>query len=82
MARSIRPELRFHEDNIHKQCVYCNNYNKGRATGEYRPRLIARIGVERVEELEKPHSPAKWTIPELIEIKRIYTLKAKELKKD
>jgi len=80
LARSIRPELRFNEDNIHKQCVYCNNYNKGRAAGEYRPRLISRIGLERVEYLENPHPPAKWTIPELIEIKRIYTEKAKLLK--
>lgn len=80
LARSIRPELRFNEDNVHKQAKFCNNYNKGRAAAGYRDGLIARIGLERVLALEAPHPPAKWTIAELKEIKRIYKEKLKCLK--
>ena len=81
LARSIRPELRFNEDNCHKQAKYCNNYNKGNAAANYRNGLIARIGLERVLELEKPHPPAKWTIDELKAIKTLYLNKIKELKR-
>jgi hypothetical protein len=80
LARSIRPELRFHEDNIHKQCVYCNNYNKGRAAGGYRTGLILRIGHERVLALEAPHPPAKWTVDDLKQIRQTYKLKLKQLR--
>lgn len=72
LARSIRPELRFNEDNCHKQCKFCNNYNKGRASAQYRPRLIERIGPERVEALEAPHPPVRWTIEELKAIRAEY----------
>lgn len=54
----------------------------GTTAAAFRLGMIKRIGLEAVEKLESDHEPAKHTIPELIEIKRIYTLKAKELKKD
>lgn len=79
LARSIRPELRFNEDNCHKQAKYCNNYNKGNAAANYRNGLIARIGLERVLALEAPHPPAKWSIDDLKEIKRVYQEKIKRL---
>ena len=82
LARSIRPELRFNEDNVHKQGKYCNNYNKGNAAAGYRNGLIERIGIERVLALEAPHPPAKWTIDELIQIKKTYMEKIKQLKKE
>ncbi|VTP67823.1 Bacteriophage Lambda NinG protein [Leclercia adecarboxylata] len=37
------PELRFDEDNCHKQCSACNNHLSGNLTA-YRPALIAKIG--------------------------------------
>ncbi|TEW24926.1 recombination protein NinG, partial [Histophilus somni] len=51
------PELRFNEDNVHKQCSVCNNHKSGNVI-EYRINLVAKIGVERVEFLErKDHLP-------------------------
>ncbi len=64
--------LRFNEDNIHGQCVHCNR-DKHANLLEYRPRLIKRIGIERVEELDRLRNiPAKYTIPELIGMKVKY----------
>lgn len=44
--------LRFNTWNIHKQCTRCNRYNGSACKPEYRQRLIAKIGLERVEWLE------------------------------
>ena len=79
LARSIRPELRFNEDNLANQCIYCNNYSKN-AHIAYREGLIKRIGLERVLALEAPHPPVKWSIEELKELKSLYKAKLKELK--
>lgn len=61
------PELRFDEDNVHVQCEFCNSFKSGNAVA-YRARLIHRIGLKRVERLEGPHSPAKWSVGELREM--------------
>lgn len=74
-----QPALRFHEDNVHKQCVPCNQHKSGNAV-EYRLGLIARIGVERVEFLEQEHPPAKFTIEEAKLIKAHYAAKLRALK--
>ena len=42
----------FNEDNVHKQCVKCNMYLGGNELN-YREGLIAKIGLQRVEALEK-----------------------------
>lgn len=79
------PELRFTEDNCHKQLKSCNagsgKYTaKGKTVSQsYRENLIKKIGLERVEWLEGPHPPQKWTIEELQEIRRVYTGKLKQL---
>jgi len=73
------PQLRFHEDNAHRQLVFCNRDRAGNAV-EYRIGLIARIGIERVEALEADNSIKKWTIEELIQIRNHYRLKLKKLK--
>ncbi|WP_455647942.1 recombination protein NinG [Lonepinella koalarum] len=73
------PELRFNEDNCHKQCQPCNTYLSGNIT-EYRINLVQKIGLERVEWLErKDHKPLKLTIPEIKELIRVYKAKCKEL---
>jgi len=46
----------------------------------YRINLIKKIGIERVEWLEGPHPPAKWTIEELQGIISTYKQKLKLLK--
>jgi len=71
------PELRFNEDNVHKQASYCNQHKSGNQA-QYRIRLIAKIGIDRVEALEGPHDAANWTVDDIKEIKRVYKQKIKE----
>lgn len=79
------PELRFIEDNCHKQQKSCNagsgKYTaKGKTVSQsYRERLIIKIGLDRVEELEGPHAPKQYSIPDLVEIRRVYRDKLKLL---
>ena len=76
------PQTRYNEDNIHLQCNFnCNSKLSGNIIN-YRPALIGRIGQERFDAILNNHESGKYTIPELIEITRHYTEKAKELKKD
>lgn len=72
------PELRFNEDNCHKQTVYCNRSLSGNAV-MYRKGLIARIGLERVEALECEFKAKKYTVEELHEINALYVKKKKDL---
>jgi len=60
--------LRFNEDNCHKQCSnYCNIHLSGNF-GEYRLGLIEKIGIERVDWLEKNRkNKLEITIPEIKE---------------
>lgn len=71
--------LRFHEANIHKQCMPCNTHKSGNIT-EYRINLVKKIGVEMVEFLEKDHPPLKIDLDEIKEIRQYYKDKIKELK--
>lgn len=73
------PQLRYDEDNVHKQCCTCNTYQHGNIV-EYRINLIKRIGEERVGRLESDNSVKKYSIDELKEIKETYKNKLKELK--
>jgi hypothetical protein len=72
------PELRFEELNVWKACSICNNYLSGNLI-EYRIRLPAKIGLDKVEWLEGKHEPKHYTIDELKELKRIYREKIKLL---
>lgn len=73
------PELRFNEDNVHKQCDPCNLHLSGNSV-EYRKGLIKKIGAKRLGILEGPHPAKKYTIEDLIEIRQIYKQKRKDLK--
>jgi hypothetical protein len=57
-SRGAAPALRFNLENIHKQCVVCNQHKSGNAI-EYRIRLIQKIGLDRVEWLEQDHPVPK-----------------------
>ncbi len=81
LSIGARSHLRFHEDNCHKQCVYCNRELSGNAV-EYRIRLIIRIGLERVEALENNYTIKRFTIDELKEIKIGYKERRREINKD
>ena len=74
------PELRFEPLNIHRQCVKCNRNLSGNTVG-YRIRLVLRIGTEKVDWLEGPHSARKYTVDEIKAIKAEYRAKTRELKR-
>lgn len=88
LGRGAYPELRFDEDNCHKQCKTCNGgggkfAHKARTVAaQYEERLIARIGAERVERLKGPHELVKWDRDTLRQIKVIYRAKTRELKRN
>lgn len=74
------PELRFDEDNCHKQCSVCNNHLSGNLTA-YRPALIAKIGQARFDVLMGPHALPKWSRDDYIRIRDEYRAKLRDLKK-
>lgn len=73
------PELRFDEDNVHKQCAPCNNHLSGNSE-QYTPRLIEKIGQERFDRLMGPHELPKWKREDYERIRDHYRAKLKELK--
>lgn len=79
LSTGARPELRFEPDNVHKQCQPCNTHLHGNLV-LYRLALIEKISLDRVEWLEGPHEPQKWSIDDLKAIKAEYSRKARELK--
>ena len=80
LSTGARPELRFTESNVHRQCAPCNTHLSGNAV-LYRIGLIHRIGSETVEWLEGPHELPKWTADDYRTIRDNYRAKLKELKK-
>jgi hypothetical protein len=76
-----RADLRFNEDNCHKQCARpCNKDLSGNVI-EYRKGLLRKIGRNKVLILEGPPGKANWTRDEIRAIKRLYRRKAQALKK-
>ncbi|HCZ8407732.1 TPA: recombination protein NinG [Proteus mirabilis] len=73
------PELRFDEDNCHKQCAPCNNHLSGNIEN-YTPRLIEKIGQERFDHLMGSHELPKWKREDYERIRDHYRVKLKELK--
>lgn len=69
--------LRFDPRNVHKQCSACNSHLSGNLI-EYRLNLLRKVGPETMEWLEGPHPPKRWTVEELVEIKRTYRKKLRE----
>lgn len=65
------PELRFNEDNVHGQCVYCNKHLHANLIF-YRKNLIKKIGIKAVEELERNHEPLKLSVDEIKKLKKKY----------
>lgn len=79
LSTGARPELRFDERNLHKQCQPCNTHLHGNLI-LYRVNLIKKIGLAAVEALEGPHEPKKYTIPELRAIRDDYRARLKAMK--
>ena len=72
------PELRFDDRNCHKQCSACNNHLSGNIVN-YRINLVSIFGAERVELLEGPHEPKRYTIEELKQIQAKYSKLIKDM---
>lgn len=78
LSTGARPELRFDEDNVQKQCAPCNNHLHGNLV-LYRLALIERIGLKRVERLEGPHAPLHLDAAGLKELVAQYRAKARAI---
>lgn len=77
-TRKAASQLRYNEDNIHKQCnSYCNYHLSGNIAN-YRSALIAKIGQERHDALINNHESKRWTREECEEIEKIYKGKLKK----
>lgn len=74
------PELRFEPLNVWRQCAPCNNHKSGDIVN-YRLELVRRIGADKVDWLEGPHEPQRYTIEQLQAIKAKYRAMTRELKK-
>jgi hypothetical protein len=72
--------VQFHLWNIHKSCAQCNKF-KGGNLGEYRPRLVEKIGLERVEWLESQTQVAKYTRDYLQRFKVVMSRRCRRLEK-
>jgi hypothetical protein len=69
--------LRFDENNVHAQCVQCNQHLHGNLTA-YRVGLIERIGFEKVEELDaKSQETSNYTRENVKNIIQLYKSKSK-----
>ena len=77
-SRGANPELSFVEDNVHKQCAYCNKDLSGNMTN-YRVSLVKKIGSERLEWLEGPHELTRYTKEDYQKIKTLYRLKLRHI---
>lgn len=74
------PNLRFDEDNVHGQCVYCNQHLHGNHI-EYGVRLPLRIGQDAYNRLmNKRGDTLKLTLDEIKEKIQYYKKKIKEFK--
>lgn len=78
LSVGARPELRFEESNVYKQCAPCNNNLSGNIV-LYRIALVKQFGLQLVDWLESHHEPKKYTIEQLVDIKKHYITRAKEL---
>lgn len=66
--------------NIHKACSICNNHLSGNIA-DYTPRLIAKIGAERVEWLRAQNQLVKHDIDYLKKYKRVIGKRLKRMEK-
>lgn len=74
------PNLRFNEDNVHGQCVECNQHRHGNLL-EYAPRLTERIGFERASKLMVlRNEPLRLSLEEIKKLIEEYKWKVKTLK--
>ena len=70
---------RFHPDNVHGECTYCNRYRSDHLI-QYRKNLIIKIGAGRVDRLEALSSSTKhWLDCELEQVIAFYKEETKKM---
>lgn len=74
------PELRFNEDNCHRQCAPCNNHLSGNIEN-YTPAIRAKIGEQAYQLLMGAHEPQRYRREDFERIRDEYKAKRKALKK-
>lgn len=79
-SRGAASHLRYNEDNLAKQCHRCNCELSSNAI-HYREGLIARIGLQRVLQLENNNTPHRYTREELKALRTHFSALLRELKK-
>ena len=72
--------LRFNLWNMNKSCSQCNAHLSGNIM-VYRPRLVQKIGSEKVEWLERNQDLVRHEITYLKRLKAVFTKKARRLEK-
>lgn len=72
--------VQFHLWNIHKSCAQCNLF-KGGNLSAYRPRLVQKIGTDRVEWLESQTQVVKTSVPYLIRFKVVMSKRLRRIEK-
>jgi hypothetical protein len=78
-STGARPELRFDEANVHKQCAPCNLHLHGNLA-LYRSELLKRISLSELMRLEGPNPPRHDTADSLKALAAEYRAKARALK--
>ena len=69
--------LRFNEYNVNGECIRCNGFDEFHLIG-YRKNLIKKIGIKKVEQLEKMRNDIhKWDRADLNYIIKTYSLNSK-----
>ena len=73
------PQIRYDEDNIHGQRLYCNKF-KGGDSGDYEKNLRIRIGDERVDRLlSMKFGKCTMTTDDMIKLENYFKQKLKDL---
>lgn len=77
-SRGAASAIRFNLWNIHKSCSICNNHLSGNLEG-YLPRIIQKIGIEKVEWLQGQNQVVKYDIDYLKRLKEVMGKKLKRM---
>ena len=72
--------LQFHLWNIHKACAQCNKFKAGNIA-EYRPRLVEKIGADRVEWLDNQPKSQRFSREYLYRFKEVMGKRLRRMRK-
>lgn len=79
LTTAAKPQLRFNELNVNKQCSQCNLFLSGNV-GAYKVRLENKLGKAAVEALENDNTHTRYRAEDYRQIIQTYRQKLKELK--